>query len=138
MNIEIKLTVYFEEPFWVGIFERKANGNLEVSRIVFGSEPKDYEVYDFVSKNINKLRFSMSIEDCEAVVRKINPKGMQKVISNQFIKTGVATKAQEALRLQHEQNKLERKSSNSFKNQEEKQRKFELKQQKKKEKHRGR
>ena len=33
-------------------------GQLEACRIVFGAEPKDYEVYDFLLKNWHRLRFS--------------------------------------------------------------------------------
>ena len=36
-----KLTVYFEEPFWVGIFERIEDGKLSVAKVTFGAEPKD-------------------------------------------------------------------------------------------------
>lgn len=36
-----KLTVYFENPFWVGVFERIENGKLSVCKVTFGSEPKD-------------------------------------------------------------------------------------------------
>lgn len=39
-----KLTVFFDDPFWVGVFERHDEGLLETSRVVFGAEPKDYEV----------------------------------------------------------------------------------------------
>lgn len=39
-----KLTVYFESPFWVGVFERISNGKLSVCKVTFGVEPKDYEV----------------------------------------------------------------------------------------------
>lgn len=28
-----KLTVFFEEPFWVGVFERIENGKLSVSKV---------------------------------------------------------------------------------------------------------
>lgn len=38
---ELKLTVYFEDPFWVGVFERTQNGTLSVCKITFGAEPKD-------------------------------------------------------------------------------------------------
>ena len=31
-----KLTVYFDEPFWVGVFERCDNGKLSVCKITFG------------------------------------------------------------------------------------------------------
>ena len=44
------LTVFFEEPFWVGIFERVENGKLSVSKVTFGTEPKDYEIWEFVLK----------------------------------------------------------------------------------------
>ena len=57
-----KLTVFFEEPFWVGVFERIENGKLSVSKVTFGAEPKDYEIYEFVLKNYNGLRFSPAIE----------------------------------------------------------------------------
>ena len=57
-----KLTVFFEEPFWVGVFERIENGKLSVSKVTFGAEPKDYEIYEFVLKNYNSLRFSPAIE----------------------------------------------------------------------------
>ncbi|MCI7129029.1 MAG: YjdF family protein, partial [Lachnospiraceae bacterium] len=39
-----KLTVFFEDPFWVGIFERIEDGRLSVAKVTFGAEPKDYEV----------------------------------------------------------------------------------------------
>ncbi len=35
-----KLTVFFEEPFWVGVFERTENGKLSVCKVSFGAEPK--------------------------------------------------------------------------------------------------
>ena len=43
-----KLTVYFEEPFWVGVFERIKDGKLSVAKVTFGAEPKDYEVLEYV------------------------------------------------------------------------------------------
>ena len=36
------LTVLFEDPFWVGIFERIDDGKLSVCKVTFGAEPKDY------------------------------------------------------------------------------------------------
>ena len=41
-----KLTVYFEDPFWVGVFERIDNGKLSVAKVTFGAEPKDYEIQE--------------------------------------------------------------------------------------------
>ena len=38
------LQVLFEEPFWIGVFEKRQEGKLSVCKVTFGAEPKDYEV----------------------------------------------------------------------------------------------
>lgn len=43
-----KLTVLFDPPFWVGLFEREGAGGYEACRVVFGPEPRDAEVYAYV------------------------------------------------------------------------------------------
>lgn len=57
----ICLTVFFEDPFWVGVFERQAQGALTVCKVTFGAEPKDGEVYAFVLRNYASLRFSPAV-----------------------------------------------------------------------------
>lgn len=52
------LTVYFDDPFWVGVFEITMENMLSVAKITFGSEPKDAEVLEFVLKNYYALHFS--------------------------------------------------------------------------------
>ena len=132
-----KLTVFFEEPFWVGVFERVSDGKLSVCKVTFGAEPKDYEIYDFVLKNYYRLRFSSAVEtDVKEAGR--NPKRVRREVRKQAQSTGIGTKSQQALKLQQEQLKTERKIVSREQRETEKQRKFELKQQKKKEKHRGR
>lgn len=69
--------------------------------------------------------------------RKINPKRMQREISNQLKDKGMGTKAQQALKLQHEQNKIERKTKSKKQKEEEKERQYALRQEKRKAKHRG-
>ena len=56
-----RLTVFFEEPFWIGVFERISEGKLSVCKVTFGAEPKDYEVYDFVLRNYYRLKFSPAV-----------------------------------------------------------------------------
>ena len=70
------LTILFEAPFWIGLYERTDNGKYEVCKITFGSEPKDYEVYEFLLKNWHKLKFSPPIQAEVVIERKINPKRM--------------------------------------------------------------
>ena len=55
-----KLTVYFEDPFWVGVFERIEDGKLSVSKVTFGAEPKDYEVQEYIQKCYSSLKFTQT------------------------------------------------------------------------------
>ena len=132
-----KLTVYFENPFWVGVFEHIERGKLTVSKVTFGAEPKDCEVWEFILKHYYQLKFSPSVD---AVVKKeaTNPKRIQREARKQSLQSGVGTKSQQALQLQREQNKRERRQRSRAQEEAEKQRQFELKQQRRKEKHRGR
>ena len=107
-------------------------------KITFGSEPKDYEVYELLLKNWHKLKFSPPIQAEVAIERKINPKRMQREIQSQLQDKGIGTKAQQALKLQHEQCKLERKTKSREQKEAEKDRQFAIRQEKKKAKHRGR
>ena len=125
-----RLTVFFEDPFWVGVFERISDGKLSVCKVTFGAEPKDYEVYDFVLKNYYWLRFSPAVAtDVKEPVR--NPKRIQREVRKQVQNAGIGTKSQQALKLQQEQLKTERKTVSREQREAEKQ-------QKRKEKHRGR
>lgn len=132
-----KLTVFFEDPFWVGVFERVSDGRLSVCKVRFGAEPKDYEVYDFILKNYYRLRFSPAVA-ADVIETGRNPKRVQREVRKQIQNTGIGTKSQQALKLQQEQLKIERKIVSREKREIERQRQFELKQQKRKEKHRGR
>ena len=131
-----KLTVYFEEPFWIGVFECMEDDRLSVCKVTFGAEPKDYEVQEFILRNYYDLQFSPAVE---TVVKdsKRNPKRMQREAKKQMKETGIGTKSQQALKLQQEQNKQERKIRRREQKEAEEKRMFELKQQKKREKHRG-
>ena len=131
-----QLTVFFEDPFWIGVFEVIENGKLSVCKVTFGAEPKDYEILEFVLKNYYHLKFSPSVD--VPVKKEIrNPKRMQRDIHKQSASIGIGTKSQQALQLQREEHKLERKAVRREQKEAEKQRQFELKQQKRKKKHRG-
>ena len=67
-----------------------------------------------------------------------NPKRVQREVRKQVQNTGIGTKSQQALKLQQEQLKTERKNVSREQRAAERQRQFELKQQKRKEKRRGR
>ena len=103
-----KLTVYFEEPFWVGVFERIEDGKLSVAKVTFGAEPKDYEVQEYIQKHYASLKFSPAVDTVVKDIKR-NPKRMQREAKKQMQKTGIGTKSQQALKLHREQCKQERK-----------------------------
>ena len=127
---------FFEDPFWVGVFERIENRKLSVAKVTFGAEPKDYEVLEFINRNYYHLQFSPGVETVVKDTKK-NPKRAQRDAKKQTLETGIGTKSQQALKLQLEQNKQERKVRSREQRDAENQRLFEMKQQKKKEKHKG-
>lgn len=136
-KVSVRFSVFFEEPFWVGILERETDGKLSVSKVTFGAEPKDYEVNEFLRKNYYRLRFSPAVEASVKASRK-NPKRILREVRRQIQNTGISTKSQQALKLQQEEGKLERKLLSREARETKAQQRFEQKQQKKKEKHRGR
>ena len=135
-QVSDKLTVYFDDPFWVGVFEHIDNGKLSVAKVIFGAEPKDYEVQEFIIRNYCRLKFSPAI-DTMVKESKRNPKRLQRDAKKTVLEKGIGTKSQQALKLQQEQNKIERKIKSREQKEAEDLRLFELKQQKKKEKHKG-
>ncbi|GAB6180402.1 YjdF family protein [Desulfotomaculum defluvii] len=138
MNIvSIKLTVFFEEPFWVGVFERTYEEFLETSRVVFGSEPKDYEVFQFVNHNFKKLKFSRPLATYDVTRKKLNPKRLQREIHKEVKNAGYSTKAQLAMKLEHEANKKEKELFSKARKEELLELKFRLQQEKKKKKRKG-
>lgn len=135
--MEGKLTVYFDDPFWVGVFEREDETGYRVSRVVFGSEPTDVELYEFIQKEYKHIDFGKPVESQVKIIRKKNFKRMQRDVRKEVYEEGVGTKAQQAMKLQMELGKKERQFKSREQREAEKLAQFKLKQQKKKEKHRG-
>lgn len=132
-----RLTVYFEEPFWVGVFERLENGRLSAAKVTFGAEPRDREIYELILRQYHALTFGPVVPAVEKASSR-NPKRVQREIRRQLQDHGVGTKSQQALKLQHEQNKQLGQASRRARREAEAERRFALKQQKKKARHRGR
>ena len=135
-SVESKLTIYFDEPFWVGVFEELDGDKLSACRMVFGAEPTDAQVWEFVLANYRRLQFSTPVK-AEQKQKADNPKRRQRNARKQMESSGIGTKSQQALQKQYEEKKTERKRTTRERREAEKQRQFELKQQKRKEKHRG-
>ncbi|MCQ2249276.1 MAG: YjdF family protein [Treponema sp.] len=130
------LTVFFEDPFWTGIIERIEDGKLVVAKHVFGAEPTGIEILDFVRNHYDDLKFSPAVA-CDAGIHKMNPKRAVREARKSVANSGVGTKSQQALKLQHKEFKKESAQNRRIQKAQKAELRFELRQQKKKEKHRG-
>lgn len=132
------LTVTFEAPFWIGLYEREEEGLYQVCKITFGAEPKEYEVYDFLLSHWRDLSFSPPIPAEDRALSKPNPKRLQREITKQLRAPATSTKAQQAIQLQREQRAQAHKARARQHKAEEQARQHALRREKHKEKHRGR
>lgn len=132
----LKLTVFFDDPFWVGVFERIENGMLSACKITFGAEPKDNEIFDFINGNHTALQFSPAITAAARACAD-NPKRRQRSAKRLLQGSGIGTKSQQALAARREEMKTERKKLGREQREAQKQRRFELKQQQRKQRHKG-
>jgi hypothetical protein len=138
--ISIKVTIYLEHPFWVGSFERTDQEGYAVAKKIFGKEPTDPEIYDFVLNNFEELRFGKPTTFKLDIKRK-NPKRVLREVKKEMEKLKSSQKpstmAQDAMREELEKNKKEKKRRSKTQKEEEAKLQFSLKQQKKKEKQKG-
>ncbi|MEC0231360.1 YjdF family protein [Paenibacillus alba] len=137
----MKLTVYFNGQFWIGVVEHEnENGSkLKACQFLFGAEPKDGEVWDFVQHHMLGLLASSSqqVNIKKPFEHKINPKRLARQIAKELKTTGVSTFAQAAMKLELASRKKERKAFNKQQHEEYQDKKYQLRVQKAKEKHRG-
>ena len=133
-----KLTILFDPPFWIGLFERERAGRYEACRVVFGAEPRDIEVYACILDRYDRLAFSPALDFGPETDRTVSPKRAQREARRQTRPSGIGTKAQQALQLQREENKAERRVLSREAREAEDARRFRLRQEKRREKHRGR
>ncbi|MDQ0493028.1 MULTISPECIES: YjdF family protein [Paenibacillus] len=137
----MKLTVYFEKPYWVGVIETQEKGKIRAARYVFGSEPSDAEVLTFVqSDEMSNLteRMTVVIEGKTPLNHRVNPKRLQRLAAKEIRSRGTNTYAEQAIKLQLEQHKAEKRTMNRERREEIKEYKRDIARLKAKAKHRGR
>jgi hypothetical protein len=136
----IKATIFLDKRYWVGTFERTDKEGYAVARHIFGGEPSDPEVYQYVLNHYQDLNFGEP-KEFTLEIKRMNPKRLQKEVRREMerIKETArpSTFAQEYMREELEKKKLEKKRQTSAEKQTRKDAQFKLKQEKKKEKQRG-
>ena len=83
-----RLTVFFEDPFWVGVFERIENGRLSVAKVTFGAEPKESELLIYLLRHYYRLQFSPAVETAVKPAHR-NPKRAQREAGRQTAPIGI-------------------------------------------------
>jgi hypothetical protein len=136
--MSITLTIFFKDRYWVGLFTILDSDTEKYAWVVFEKEPSDVEIYRYVLENFNQLKFSEAypVEKKQTIVR--NPKRRQREISKD-INDGIRIKkSYEALKLSVQQNSKKRKQAdNKLEKQTRENCLYDIKQKKRKEKHRG-
>ncbi|MDD1515339.1 YjdF family protein [Priestia megaterium] len=136
----MSLTIYHDGQFWVGIIEVVEDGKLRAFRYVFGAEPKDTEILDFIYyKLLNIINQSVhsGLDVKGKSNKKINPKRLQRQVAKEINKLGISTKAQEAMKQEYEEKKKSKKKRAKQYREELKEQKYLMKKQKAKAKHKG-
>ena len=133
-----RLTVYFEEPFWAALYQREEEEDgCRVCKVTFGAEPRDQQVLDYFQTRFRELEFSPPAAGGPSPDRAVNPKRARREARKAVQPAGTGTKAQQALQLQREQRKKERKAISKEQLEAQRERKLALRQEKRREKHRG-
>jgi hypothetical protein len=140
MMLTIKATILIEGSFWVGLFERTDKKGYSVARKIFGGEPSDAELYEFILNHYDELKFGAA-QDFKLMIKRMNPKRLQREVRREMAKvkenSSPSTHAQDYMRLELEKHKLEKKHLSKKEKEARMKEQFLLKQEKRKKKHRG-
>jgi hypothetical protein len=132
----VRLTVFFDDPFWVGVFEEERGAVLFVARHVFGAEPRDLDVLEVVRERMPVLAAVDTAAGPEAP-RPANPKRLARESAKAVKDRGISTRSQDALKALQEAAKTESAASRREQRQDARERRRAAAGEKAKKKHRG-
>ena len=118
------------------MFEQETDGIIRAARVVFGAQPTDAEVFEFVLRHADRLRYGPPVEG-RLSRETANPKKRRREAARETGQRGIGTRSQQALQLAREQNRLEKRESSRARRQAKQARRFALRTEKRREKHRG-
>jgi len=93
--MEGRFTLLFEDPFWVGYFERQDENGIQVAKFIFGAEPTSAELLAFIHRDFPRLLFSAPQQQSPSTVLEGNFKRRQREIRKQMSAPAASTRAQE-------------------------------------------
>ncbi|WP_041139524.1 YjdF family protein [Beduini massiliensis] len=137
MSVQSQLTVFFDDPFWIGIYEIQYGTQHQICKIRFGKEPTDPQIYQMLLKSFHQFHFTEHVSKTITPTVKVNPKRRQRLVSKLMNQPSIATKAQQVLKTEYEKtHQLKKRESKQMK-EIQKEQLYQMRKQKRKEKHRG-
>ena len=58
----VDLTVYFQDPYWIGEYKRISGEKIETNKVFFDYEPLIQQVYNYYLKNWSNLKFTITYQ----------------------------------------------------------------------------
>lgn len=141
------LTVFFDGTYWVGVVEIcEPDGWVRAARHIFGAEPTNAELLDFVRRDANALLDRALVSPAVPPTRqptvdvapRVSRRRAARVASREQTSAGPSTAAQAALSRAREASGQARRARTRDEDQERARRRRQAKVEKKKAKHRGR
>ena len=140
--MKTEFTLYFDGQFWVGVIERHEADRVRAVRIVFGAQPSDAELYEFLLTHANALlrrldeaAWASDIGQRQATHH--NPKRSQRQASHLARRALPSTASQAAIQAERERTAQERASATRKEKREKAEEKRQLARLKAKARHRG-
>ncbi|MEV7774670.1 YjdF family protein [Kitasatospora sp. NPDC086791] len=101
-------SVFFDDPFWVGVLEIAGPDGVRAARHVFGAEPGNAELLEFVRRDFGRL-LGAALAAPEVTVERrarrqpVNPKRLARQAAKELAARPLSTAAEEALTRAHEE-----------------------------------
>ena len=135
-------TLYFDGRFWVVVIERHEEGRVRAVRIVFGAQPSDAELYEFLLAHASAL--TRRLDEAAAVPvgperqpKRPNPKRAQRQASRLARQARPSTASQAAIHADRERSAQRRAADAKQKKREAADERHRLKREKAKARHCG-
>ncbi|WP_405783641.1 YjdF family protein [Streptomyces sp. NBC_00859] len=140
----VTFTLCFEAPFWVGILEIAEAGELRATRHLFGHEPTDAELYQFLlchgQRLLERADADPAVPEESRRLARANPKRAMRLAAREAARVAEgqhSTASQEAIRLEGEQRVSQRAKESRKRKEKEAERKYAIARAKRKQRKRG-
>lgn len=135
----MKLTVFYDQQFWVGVVEETVDSAIQAARFIFGAEPKDAEILWFVNHRMMSLILAAKLVQLNKRphVKAVNPKRLARQAAAEMGRKGGSSASQEAIKADMASRKKERQVMCKDSNEQFRKHKREIAALKAKAKHRG-